>query len=124
MYANARSVLDHSRADLDQALSDRRELSFGQRARLRDCGAHAMHQPERSGIEDEAYLVGGRAVARHAVRAELRLVQLDQVLHLPTLAIDVLVKMLRGAFERGDDITNVDLLAHASCGALLAVRLQ
>ena len=79
MYANARSVLDHSRADLDQALPDRRELSFGQRAGLRDCGAHAMHQPERGGVEDEAYLIGGRAVARHAVRAELRLVQLDQV---------------------------------------------
>src|SRR5271163_5125160 len=123
MYANARSVLDHSRADLDQALPDRRELSFGQRAGLRDCGAHAMHQPERGGVEDEAYLIGGRAVARHAVRAELRLVQLDQVLHLPALAIDVLVKM-QGAFERGDDITNVNLLAHASCGALLAVRLQ
>src|SRR3974390_234797 len=32
--------------------------------------------------------------------------------------------MLRGAFERGDDITDVNLLAHASCRALSAVRLQ
>src|ERR1700751_5095206 len=32
--------------------------------------------------------------------------------------------MLRRAFERGDDITDVNLLAHAGRGALLAVRLQ
>jgi hypothetical protein len=40
-------------------------------------------------------------------------VQLDQVLHLPGLAVDVLVKVLRRAFERGDDLTDVNLLAHA-----------
>jgi hypothetical protein len=38
MYANARSVFDHARSDLDQALI-RRELSLGQRAGLRDGGA-------------------------------------------------------------------------------------
>jgi hypothetical protein len=32
--------------------------------------------------------------------------------------------MLRSAFERGDDITDVSLLAHAGRGSLLAVRLQ
>jgi len=62
VYANARNVLDYSRADLDQALPDRCELSLGQRARLRDRGAHGMHQPERSGVEDEPDLIGGRAV--------------------------------------------------------------
>ncbi len=117
-------MLDHARADLDQALPDGCKLSLGQRARLWDRGAHAMHQPERGGVEDEPHLIGGRAVARHAVRGELRLVQFDKVLHLPALAIDVLVKMLGGAFERGDNITDVNLLAHAGRGALSAVRLQ
>jgi hypothetical protein len=42
-------------------------------------------------------------------------VQLNQILHLPALAIDVFVKIFRSAFERGDDITDVNLLAHASC---------
>src|SRR6516162_7358080 len=78
---------------------------------------------ERS--ETDPHLNGGRVMARHAVREELRLVQFDQVLHLPALAIDVLVKMLRRAFERGDDITDVNLLPHAGRGDLsAAVRLQ
>ena len=33
--------------------------------------------------------------------------------HLPALAIDVRVKMPRRALERGDDVADVDLLAHA-----------
>src|SRR5207344_23799 len=124
MDANACSVFDHARSNLDQALTYRCKLSLGQRAGLRDGGAHAMHKPERRGVEDEPHLIGGRVMARHAVREELRLVQFYQVLHLPALAIDVLVKMLRSSFERGDDIAYVNLLAHASGGALLAVRLQ
>src|SRR6516164_9666310 len=125
MYTNTRSVFDHARADLDQALSYRCELSLGQRAGLGDGGAHAMHKPERGGVQNKPHLIGGRVMARHAVREELRLVQFDQVLHLPALAIDVLVKMLRRAFERGDDITDVNLLAHAGRGDLSAgVRLQ
>src|SRR6516162_5304171 len=125
MYANARSVFDHARSDLDEALTYRCELSLGQRTGLRNGGAHAMHEPERRGVEDQPHLIGGRVMARHAVREELRLVQFDQVLHLPALTIDVLVKMLRRAFERGDDITDVNLLAHAGRGDLSAgVRLQ
>ena len=72
-----------------------------------------MHQPERRGVEREPHLIGGRAVTRHAIRRQLRLVQLDQVFHLPALAVDVLVKMLRGALERSDDVADVDLLTHA-----------
>src|SRR5580693_7925686 len=78
----------------------------------------------RSSVENKPYLIGGRAVARHAVGGELRLVQLDQVFHLPALAVDVLVKVLRRAFERGDDVADVDLLAHAGGGTLSVVRLQ
>jgi hypothetical protein len=62
MYANARSVLDHPRADLDQAFSDRRKLGASEWAGPRDRGAHAVHQPERSSVENEPHLIGGRAV--------------------------------------------------------------
>jgi hypothetical protein len=107
MYANARSVFDHARSDLDQALTYRCELSLGQRAGLGDGGAHAMHKPERRGVEDEPYLIGGRVMARHAVREELRLVQFDQVLHLPALAIDPMQRegtesCLSSAITKGD----------------------
>ena len=50
MYANARSVFDHARPDLDQALTYRCELRLGQRAGLRDGGAHAMHEPENAAV--------------------------------------------------------------------------
>ena len=36
--------------------------------------------------------------------------------HLPALAIDGLVKMPRRALERGDDVADVNLLAHAGQG--------
>ena len=68
---------------------------------------------QNAAVQDEPYLVGGCAVTRHAIRCQLRLVQLDQVFHLPALAIDGLVKVLRRACERGDDVADVDLLAHA-----------
>ena len=71
-------MLDHARADLDQALSDGRELALRKPACLGDRGAHTMHQPEGGGVEDEPHLIGGRAVTRHAIRRQLRLVQLDQ----------------------------------------------
>ena len=113
MDADARNVLDHARPDLDQTLSERRELGRGERIGRRDRGAHAVHQPERGGVQNEPHLVGGGAVTRHAVRCQLCLVQLDQVLHLPALAVDVFVKVARRALERGDDVADVDLLTHA-----------
>ena len=57
-------------------------------------------------------------MARHAVRGELRLVQLDQVLHVRALTIDVIVKMMSGALERGEDIKDVDRLAQAGGGEI------
>jgi len=68
LNADTCDVLDHTRTYLDQALSDRRELALGKRAGLRDCGAHAMHQPERGGVKNKAHLIGGRAVTRCMVR--------------------------------------------------------
>jgi hypothetical protein len=76
MYANAGNVLDHPRAELDQALAYHCEFSVRQWVRLRDGGAHAMQQPERRGMEDEPHLIGGGAVTRHTIRGELRLVHL------------------------------------------------
>jgi hypothetical protein len=55
-------VPDGARADLDQALSERRELTTGERVGPRDRGAHGMHQPERGDMKNEAHLIGGRAV--------------------------------------------------------------
>jgi hypothetical protein len=49
------------------------------------------------GVEREPHLIGGRVVTRHAIQRRLRIVQLDQVFHLPALAVDVLVKVLCGA---------------------------
>src|SRR5512144_3354512 len=118
LNADAGEMLDHARADLDQALSYRRELALGERIAPRDRGAHAMHQPERGGVEDEPHLIGGRAVTRHAIRRQLCLVQLDQVFHLPALAINILVEMPRRALERGDDVADVDLLAHPGLARL------
>jgi hypothetical protein len=60
--ADARNVFDHARANRDQAVSDRPELSAGERARPRDRGAHAVHQPERGGVKNEPDLIGDRAV--------------------------------------------------------------
>ena len=71
-----------TRADLDQALSDRRELAAGERISRRDRGAHAVHQPERGGVEDEPHLIGGRAVTRHAIRRQPKLCSIStQCMH-------------------------------------------
>ena len=79
--ADARDVFDHARADLDQALSDRRKLTTGERIGPRDRGAHAMHQPERGGVKNQAHLIGVRAVTGHAVRCQLRLCSLIRFSH-------------------------------------------
>src|SRR5262245_29838824 len=115
-------MLDHTRTDLDEALADRRELGLGERARCGDHGAHAVHQPERGRVQHQTHLVGGGAVAAHAVGRQLRLVQLDQVLHLTALAIDVLVEVLRTAFERGGDVADIDFLAKIA--RLVRIGLQ
>ena len=75
MYANARSVFDHAPPHLDQALTYRCELSLGQRTGLRDGGAHAMHEPERRGVEDEPHLIGGRERAGLTPSADSNLIK-------------------------------------------------
>jgi ribonuclease P protein component len=51
-------------------------------------------------LEGEPHLIGGRAVTRHAIRRQLRRVQLGQVFHLSALEVDVLVETLsRGSSD-------------------------
>ncbi len=94
MNADARDVLYDARSNLDEPLSDGRELSLDQRACLGNGRSHRMHQPECSGVQHKANLIGRCAVTGGAVRGELGLVQFDQILHQPALAIDALVKVL------------------------------
>jgi hypothetical protein len=56
--SDARDVFDHTCADLDQTLPDRRELGYRERISLWNCGAHAMHEPERCSMKDERDLIG------------------------------------------------------------------
>jgi len=60
-------------------------------------------------MEEQAYLVCERRAAAGAVRGELALVQLDQVLGLAAGAVEDFVDMLRRAgFEAGDDEADVE----------------
>src|SRR5262245_44928778 len=56
VHADARDVLDDTRTDLDEPVTDGRELGLGQRVGLGDRGAHGVHEPEGGGMQDEAYL--------------------------------------------------------------------
>ena len=82
-----RAMCSIARTNLDQALSDRRELGGGERA-LSEGPRHACRASARTPAvwRTSRNLIGRRAVARHAIRHQLGLVQLDQVFHLPALA--------------------------------------
>jgi hypothetical protein len=54
--SNPRDVLDDARTNLDQALSVVTNSGTGERVRPRDRGAHGVHQPERSSVENESHL--------------------------------------------------------------------
>jgi hypothetical protein len=82
-----RAMCSITRAPILSRRSDRRELATGERADLRDRGAHAMHQPERGGMQDKPHVIGRGAVTRHAIRRQLRLVQLDQFSVCPPRAV-------------------------------------
>ena len=55
--------------------------------------AQREHQPVGGGVQDEAELVGERALAGGAAGGELGLVLLDEVLDLSARAVDPLVEM-------------------------------
>ena len=59
-------------------------------------------------MQDEAELVGDRALAGGPVGGELALVQLDEVLGLAAGAVDIFIEMARLSAERGNDVAGVE----------------
>ena len=80
MDTDAGGPLDDASADLEQALPEGRKLGPGERHPAGHGIAEGEHQPVGRGVQDEAELVGDRALAGGPVGGELALVQLDQVL--------------------------------------------
>ena len=97
--ADARGPLDDAGADLEQAFPEGRELGPGERHPAGHGIAQGEHQPVGRGVQDEAELVGERALAGGPVGGELALVQLDEVLGLAAGAVDVFIEMA-GALRR------------------------
>ena len=108
MDADAGGPLDNAGADLEQARPEGRELGPGERHPAGHGIAEGEHQPVGRDVQDEAELVGERALAGGAVRRELALVQLDEVLGLAAGAVDIFVEMAGVSAERGDDVAGVE----------------
>ena len=107
--ADARGGLDDACADLHQADLQGGELGALQRRRVRDGLLDGPQQPVGGGVQGQAQLVGGGAHARCPVALELGLVELDEVLGAPPIAIVELVEPFRrGAFQRRDDGADVE----------------
>ena len=108
MDADAGGLFYHAGADLEQARPEGRELGPGERHPAGHGIAEGEHQPVGRGVQDEAELVGERALAGGAVRRELALVQLDEVLGLAAGAVDIFVEMAGVSAERGDDVAGIE----------------
>ena len=108
MDADARGLLDDAGADLEQARPEGRELGPGERHPAGHGIAQGEHQPVGRGVQDEAELVGERALAGGPVGGELALVQLDEVFGLAAGAVHGFVEMAGLAAERGDDVARVE----------------
>ena len=108
MDADARGLLDDAGADLEQARPEGRELGPGERHPAGHGIAQGEHQPVGRGVQDEAELVGDRALAGGPVGGELALVQLDEVLGLAAGAVDIFIEMADISAERGDDVAGVE----------------
>ena len=106
--AHAGGLLHHPGADLEQSSADGGELGPGEVHPARHRIAEREHKPVGGGVEDQAELVGERALAGGAVGGELGLVLLDEVLGLSAGAIHPFVEMARLAGERGDDVARVE----------------
>ena len=66
-------------------------------------------------MQDQSHLVGQRRSATSAVRRQLCLVLLDEVLGLPTGAVDRFINMLGITVrQRGDDVAEIDASAQQS----------
>src|SRR6202790_1099005 len=107
---DAGRTLDHAGGDFDQTKAQRRELRNRERRALCDRIARGEHEPISGGVQDQPELVGLGFATRGAIRGELSLVPLDEVLGLAAAAVDGLVEMLCRALERGDDVADVETL--------------
>src|SRR5512134_2443764 len=109
--ADAGCGLDDAGAELQQPQSQGGELGDRQRVRFWDGVAQAEDQPVGSGMQEQAHLVCQRRAAAGAVRGELALVQLDQILRLAAGAVETFVDVFgRAGFAAGDDVTDVETL--------------
>ena len=103
--------LDNPRAELQKPQADGGELGGGKRVSLGDGVLDREHQPIGSGVQNKPHLVGERAAAAGAIGGKLGLVQFDQVLGLPSGAVERLVDMLgRSGLDTGDDEADVEAL--------------
>ena len=68
----------------------------------------ALRSVSISRVQHEPHLIGRRAVTGGAIGGQLHLMRLDQVLGLAAFAIDRLIKMLRLAGQRGDDVADIE----------------
>ena len=96
--------------DLEQRDADGVELGIAPERQLRRQATQRQHQPVGGGVDHQAELVGGRLGAGRAIRREVQLVGFDQVLGLSARAVDLLIEMLGGAGEIGDDEAGVGAL--------------
>ena len=111
MQADLGFHFDDANGDLDEAQTQGVELGGSEVRTPGHGGAQPPHQPVRSGVQEEAKLVGGCSCARGTVGSEVGLEGFDVVLSHPASAVDVLVECLRpAAFEVGDDESGVSTL--------------
>ena len=63
MNADASNVLNDACSDFEEPFPEAYKFCLGKRVGLRNCPAHRVYQPEGSGVQHEAHLIGCRAVA-------------------------------------------------------------
>ena len=106
--ADAVGLFDDSGADLEQAQPEGGELGAGERRLAGNGVTQGEHQPVGAGVQDQPELIGEGAATGGAVRGELPLVQLDQVLGLASGAVAIFVEMAGLTGQRGDDVAGVE----------------
>src|ERR1700735_4492388 len=109
--ADPRRPLDNPSAKFQEPQANGGELGRGERVRLWDGVSDGEHEPVGGGVQYQPHLVGDRAAAAGAVGGKLGLVQFDEVLGLPSGAIERLVDMIgRPSLDAGDDEADVEAL--------------
>jgi hypothetical protein len=96
--------------NLDQGEAQGVELGGAPERGLGRQAAERVQEPVGGGVDQQPELVGGGPGAGGAVGGEVQLVRLDQVLRLPALAVDRLVKPARRAGDIGDDEAGIGAL--------------